>query len=370
MTRAITPRRAALAACALAALAPLSALASEAGLFQQAWRLPLVEEQYLSWKAEERAVPAVHLPSKMVFAGSSSGEMLGIDAVSGAQLWSFKVGAKIESEPLAEDGAVYFGASDGALYALNLYSGKQLWKYQTSTIISARPVIAGGRIFAQTRQNMVVALDLKTGKWLWHYQREIPTGFTVESAAGPAVARGLVYAGFSDGYAAAINAEDGAPVWTRKLTRKSQFTDSWGTPVVAGDRVYVAVYSDGIVCLDAKGGQELWRAEVPGASPPIAAGDRLATTTADGEILALDNFGKIVTRRSLGGGAFTAPYDAGDGYFAFSASSGPVYVVKASTMKVAQVIKPGTGVCGRPVFTPRALYFVSNRGILYKYAQP
>lgn len=365
-----SPRRAAIVACACALLAPICASAGESGLYRQAWRLPLVDDQFISWKLEERAVPGVHLTTRMVFAGSSAGEMVAADAVSGETIWKFKVGSRIASEPLAEDGVVYFGADDGGIYALSMYTGKQIWRYQTATLVSARPVIAGGRLFAQTRQNQVVALDLKTGKWLWHFQREAPTGFTVESAAGPAVAEGLVYAGFSDGYAAAINIEDGSQVWAKKLTKKSQFTDAWGTPLVAGDRVYFAMYADGIVCLDSKKGQELWRVDLPGASAPLQTGDRLAATTADGEVVSIDAFGKIASRRSLGGGAFSAPYDAGDGYFAFSASSGSVYVVKASTMKVAQAIKPGTGVCGRPVLTPRSLYFVSNRGVLYKYSQP
>ena len=365
----MTPSTTVRAGIALLALAPLCAQAAEAGLYLQAWRLPLVGDQYISWHAEERAVPAVHLASRLVFAGSTGGEMVAADAVTGEVVWKFTVGAKIESEPLAEDGVLYFGASDGALYALSLYTGRQTWKYQTGTIISARPVAAGGRLFVQTRQNQVLALDRQTGKWLWHYQREVPTGFTVESAAGPVVAQGVVFAGFSDGYAAALNAEDGAPVWLKRLTKKSQFTDAWCSPVLAGDRVYYAVYSDGIVCLDAKSGQEIWRTDLPGASAPLVSGERLAVTTSDGEVVALDPFGKVVARRALGGGAFTAPYDAGNGYVAFSASSGPVYVVKASNMKVAQVIRPGTGVWGRPVLTPRSLYFVSNRGVLYKYSQ-
>jgi len=367
--RGIIPRSTALVALFCLALAPTAARGAEGGRYLPAWRLPIAEEQFISWKAEERGTPAVHLPSKMVFAGSNAGDMVAADAVTGEVVWRFKVGAKIESEPLADDGALYFGASDGALYALSLYTGRQLWKYQTATIVSARPVIAGGRIFAQTRQNQVLALDLKTGKWLWHHQREIPTGFTVEAVAGPAVAQGVVYAGFSDGYAVAINAEDGAAIWTKKLTKKSQFTDAWWTPVISGDRLYYAIYSDGVVCLDTKGGAELWRAELPGASAPVAVGDRLVLTTADGEVVALDAFGKVAARRSLGGGAFTAPGDAGDGYIVFAASSGPVYLVKASNLKVAQVIKPGTGVWGRPVVTPRSLYFLSNRGVMYKYSQ-
>lgn len=362
-------RTRALAVIACAAVGAVLAGAAESGLYLQAWRIPLVEEQFISWHLEERAVPAIHTGARLVFAGSTGGTMTAFDMVSGGPVWKYTVGAPIESEPLADDGHLYFGASDGALYALSMYTGKLEWKYQTGSIISARPVIAGGRLLVQTRQNQVLALDRKTGKWLWHYQREQPTGFTVEGVAGPAVAQGLVFAGFSDGYAAALNIEDGAPIWARKLTKKAQFTDAWWTPVVEGDHVYYAVYADGVVCLDTKKGQELWRAELPGASAPLVTGDRLAVTTASGEVVALDRFGKITARRDLGGGAFTAPFAAGEGYFAFSSSRGPVYVVKRANLKVAQVLRPGTGVCGRPVMTERSLYFISNRGILYKYSQ-
>ncbi|MBI5525161.1 MAG: PQQ-binding-like beta-propeller repeat protein [Deltaproteobacteria bacterium] len=356
--------------CFVAALAivPLSAYGAESGLYLQAWRIPLVPEEPVSWHPEERAVPAAAIAADLVFSGSSSGTMRAFDSSTGAPVWRYEVGARIDSAPLVADDRLYFGATDGAMYALNLYNGRLDWKYQTQSVISAKPVAEGGRIFVRARQNQLIALDAKTGKWLWHYQREAPTGFTVESAAAPLVFDGMVFAGFSDGHAVGLNAHDGSAVWTRKLTKKPQFTDVWGTPVADRGKVFFAAFADGLVCLDARTGAEAWRVDLPGASAPVVAGDRLVITTADGEAAALDRSGKIVSRRKLRTGALGAPVAAGDEYVAVSAPDGPVYVLRERDLKIAQIIHPGPGVSAAPLLTRKSLYFISNRGVLYKYA--
>jgi outer membrane protein assembly factor BamB len=354
---------------ALAAWIPAGAAAAESGLYLQAWRIPLIPEELVSWHPEERAVPAVAIAADLVFSGSSSGTMKAFDSSTGAPVWRYEVGARIDSTPLAADGRLYFGATDGAVYAINIYNGRLDWKYQTQSVISAKPMAEGGRVFVRARQNQLIALDAKTGKWLWHYQREAPTGFTVESAAAPLVHEGMVYAGFSDGYAVGLNVNDGSAIWTRKLTKKPQFTDVWGTPVADRGKVFFAAFADGLVCLDARTGAEAWRTDLPGASAPVAADDRLIVTTAEGEAALLDRNGKIVLRRKLRTGALGAPVAAGAEYAAVSAPDGPVYVLRAKDLKVAQIIHPGSGVTASPAVTQKSLYFVSNRGVLYKYAR-
>jgi len=54
----------------------------------------------------------------MVYVGSIDGGLYALDAKSGHELWSFKMGNAMVSSPLVADGAVYVASHDGYIYAI------------------------------------------------------------------------------------------------------------------------------------------------------------------------------------------------------------------------------------------------------------
>ena len=357
----------------LALLAPSASLAAppESGLYLPVWGAKLTDPQGLQYLPEERAVPAVSSDYKIVYCGSSSGVMRAYDFYSGSELWFYDTGgAVIASEPLVEGTVVYFGTSQGSVIALNRFSGIFLWKYQATAVVNAKPAFENGRLFFQTRLNQVVALDASTGKWLWHYQREAPESFTVVETDGPIVRNATVYAGFTDGAAVALNANDGAVVWQKKLGKGTQFTDVTGSPAFFGDRICFPSYTAGISCLDPATGKVLWTAQVQGGNTPLVTTDgNLLVTTGKGEVTLLDGEGRIVSGYRLAGAVFSSPRGSVFGpYAAFTNAYGSVYVVDTATLKIAQTCRPGKGVSAAPLTTPRSLLFITNTGWLYKFS--
>ena len=121
------------------------------------------------------------------------------------------------------------------------------------------PVVAGGKVFLHTKvadkdQEQISAYDAKTGEILWHTAYDRASFFSVFGVgpqATPAVADGRVYTYGVTGLLACFDAADGKEVWRidalKELKAKNLFFGAACSPLVDGDKVYVAV-----------GGPALW----------------------------------------------------------------------------------------------------------------
>ncbi len=124
-----------------------------------------------------------------VFAASSTGVLLALQADSGVLRWQVPVGPPDRPlSPVVTDGErLYVGARDG-LHAFTM-SGQSLWHFPTSQKITAAPVVVGGVVYAACWDRTLYALDAATGRELWHYavERHIevsPLIFSTESTEG------------------------------------------------------------------------------------------------------------------------------------------------------------------------------------------
>jgi outer membrane protein assembly factor BamB len=74
------------------------------------------------WKYSTRAYLSSSLcvaANNVVYFGSYNGNVLGLDASTGALLWSFPTGAYVVSSPaIGSDGTLYIGSGNGVLFAL------------------------------------------------------------------------------------------------------------------------------------------------------------------------------------------------------------------------------------------------------------
>jgi outer membrane protein assembly factor BamB len=61
----------------------------------------------------------------VLVSNGSQGGLLGFDANTGAQLWSFRLPEMALSSPLVADGVVYTGADDGSVYAVDTATSRQ-----------------------------------------------------------------------------------------------------------------------------------------------------------------------------------------------------------------------------------------------------
>ena len=87
-----------------------------------------------------------------------------LDAITGAQLWSYATGSSVNSMPTVADGVVYADNLDGNVYALDAATGAKLAGFSAGEqIFGSSPVVANGVVYFGSDSNDVYALGLAGG---------------------------------------------------------------------------------------------------------------------------------------------------------------------------------------------------------------
>ncbi len=221
-----------------------------------------------------------------VFTMDSGGRVAAFDLASGDVLWrfnsrprhdrSFNIGGGV-----AIDGATLYAATGyGEILALAAATGKPLWRHPLPAPARGAPAFAGGRLYVATLDGRLVAVAAKDGTLAWDYRAESSPIGLIGSVA-PAIAGGLVVAGFASGAVDALHEGSGDAAWTASLARGSvrkNLTDVASIvalPVIAGERVFAISAGGGMVSLDLPSGRRLWSRQVSGQQTPWLAGEWL-----------------------------------------------------------------------------------------------
>jgi outer membrane protein assembly factor BamB len=342
-------------------------------VLQVRWRHHLTPENAvlplsrIEYKPQEFA--SATSDGQRVFVGSSASSFWAFSARDGAILWRHHVGGAVAGRPLFVDetGLVYFGCDDGGLYAIDAATGKERWVYRTHGPIASLPVYSDGALFFTSGENRVYALDARTGAWRWQYDRESPDSFTIRGYPSPLVWNGRIYAGFSDGYLACLQASTGEVIWARSLAGEAtRFMDVDSTPLFYRGLIFVSDYSTGVYALEPKDGSTRWRYEVEGAGSVVARGSRVYFTAAKAGLHALDLDGHLLWRQALAQGGELSHPEVVDRYVMVSSSAGGTYVADAVSGRLYQFFFPGRhGVTSAPASDGRQVYVLSNAGYFY-----
>ena len=332
-----------------------------AHVWDVSWTRKLVAPAALEWRTREPGGPAIDAATGIVVVGSRNGKLRAFDA-EGNRLWTFEAEGAFEGQALVHRGTVYAGSRDGRLYAVALESGRERWNYNAREEVGTRPVVANGLVIVSTLQDTVLAVDAETGAWKWHHRRDLPRGFTIRGAAGPTVSGGVVYAAYSDGHVAALNAATGQVVWQKLVSPPGQFVDIDSTPVVAGGRVYVAAYSGAVMALDAKTGQVEWETKTPGAARVALAGEALVVVTTS-QVVGLDPAdGSVLWTTPFEGTPAGQPVVVGTRVAVPATTS--LQWFDSATGRVIATLNPGTGISSTPAIEGERMYVLTNGSAL------
>jgi outer membrane protein assembly factor BamB len=236
------------------------------------------------------------LAAGVLFVGSTDGHMMAIDPLHGTTTWRVDAGAKICAPAAVAGDLLIVGAMDGALLALRRSDGAIVWRTRLGAGIVSAPVIHGGTAIVGARDYLLHGVRLTDGgdAWTQHFWAS-----WVEST--PRIADGVLYVGSSDLRAVrALDPSTGAVLWSTDVLGAA-----WGSPVVAGDAVYMGVAAvkgymisqrPSLIALDRRTGIVLWRqagafdtdAPVSGyAAAPAYANHTVFAAGLDGNLVAL-----------------------------------------------------------------------------------
>jgi|GEM_PF-1006480 len=210
-----------------------------------------------------------------VYVGKANGNVVALDADTGATEWTASTGGAVISSPAVGPERVYVGSYDGSVYALNRQSGSVAWTSSAGGVY-ASPALASGTVYVSGLDNRIHALDAETGDQRWQHD----TGAGVYSS--PAVADGTVYVGTLNNSLVALGT-DGTLEW-----RFSTDAGVLSSPAVSAGTVYVGSYDDRVYAVDATTGDEQWNYSVGRdvTSSPAVVDGRLLIGDAGGSVYA------------------------------------------------------------------------------------
>jgi len=264
-----------------------------------------------------------------IFATTGFGELLALDAASGAVIWRQKFGAAVGGAPTVAAGNVYVVARDATAWAVRASDGRVLWQLPGSpapsgvTGVSAPAVNDRIAVFPFASGEMVAALR-QGGLQLWQSKvagARLGRAYTAvaDLTGDPVIVGDTIYAGSSAGKTGAFSASTGERIWTA--------TEGANSPVqVAGGAVFLVSDEAQLVRLDATTGAVVWAVDLPyylkdkakkqrsiyANYGPVLAGDRLFVASSDGQLRSFDPAsGALIGQADIPGGAASAPVVAG-----------------------------------------------------------
>ena len=254
------------------------------------------------WTASSGSTLSAAISNHLAYVG----DVTALKTTSGAIGWQTDVGQEVEAAPVVGDGLVFASLNDPELVALNAATGKFVWGSPAamSYVRESSPAFLNHVVYAGDDAGKLWAVKAATGAVLWHVTASSGSDVSTPVASGtrvyvssgrkisayktssgarawasdlgsdyntgePAIARGVVYIGSSDGTVFALDAASGNQLWAKSIGTQNTMVS------VANGVVFAA--ADQLVALDAATGEVLWSGEDGGAttlgsSPAVANG--------------------------------------------------------------------------------------------------
>jgi outer membrane protein assembly factor BamB len=255
----------------------------------------------LDWKEEGPALEAT-LPGGLVPVHEIRAELKPCDPWRPADLpapgepapvaepvWTHDAGAPIWAGVAAGDATVWVGTDAGELLAVDAGSGARRWSLATGGSIRARPTLQGARLFVPSDDGHVYAVDANDGRVVW--KRRVVEGAIERGkrydhyAAAVTIDGDTLYVAGADGGVHALVAASGEPRWSRRVGDAVT-----SAPVPAGGRVHFGSFDGKVYAFDAASGAPVWEHDTGGAvaSPVAVAGGKVLAGSRSYDLLALD----------------------------------------------------------------------------------
>ena len=303
---------------------------------------------------------------------------------NGTLAWVFKEEEAItfdfSSSPAVVGNRLYIGSSHGsffssagATYCIDIASREVIWRHVSPTPIFSSPAVAGGRVYIgegyhEHSDCHLRCLDAKTGEQIWSFE----TASHVEST--PFISQGKLYftAGADGIYC--VDALEGQEIWHFNGGHADM------APVVHNGKLYFGTgYGDyRIYAVDAQTGAEIWSKQMPypvwgspsafenlvffglgrgnlSDSDPIPAGKAVALDTETGD---------IVWEYEAKDAVLTA-IAVHNGNVTFGSRDGSVYCLRATDGKRNWQTGLGAPVVSSPAITPDTVYAATKKGDIY-----
>lgn len=265
-----------------------------------------------------------------LYAANTKGDLIVIDAGSGAEISRQRTEYRFASTPGVGDGVIAVGTLDGQVVVFDQQTGAERFSQRLTSEVIAAPTIAEGRLFVRSHDGRTTAIDLLDGRRLWVHEQAVPP-LSLRGNASPLYDRGYLLVANDDGRVNALRADDGTMVWQQMVglgegsTDLERLADVDGEIVAADGVLYVAGFDGQAVAIDIAGGHTRWNRDLSSATG-VALGQHLFVSDSTGKVVSLDQHtgGALWTQDALEHRQLSAPAVAG-GYVAVGDLEGYVH---------------------------------------------
>ncbi len=251
---------------------------------------------------------AVGAGEGLALIGTTRAEIIALSIADGTERWRVRVSSEVVAPPTGGEGYVFAQTSDGRVVALDATSGGKVWTFDTQVPIltlrgTSAPVYRSGAVFVGFANGKIGAFRAATGEPLWEQRVMLPQGRSeldriVDVDGSPLVTPSAIFAASFQGRVKALRPADGSVFWERETSTSVDLAGGLG-------QVYVVDDKDVIHALEQRTGTVVW--EQRGLyrrrlSPPVTIADYLVVGDDEGYLHVLaQSDGRFVARRKLDG---------------------------------------------------------------------
>ncbi len=194
----------------------------------------------------------------------------------------------------AEGGAVYVTTVYGEVLALDAASGAVLWRQRVDSPATGAPAVADGMVYVSGRDGSAWAIGARDGKVAWMITGTPGSEGYVGAAAPTVTPRAIVFPNVAGDLVAVLKIGGGTKIWQESLAGKrlgrayAQSYDITGDAVLAGDTLYAGTGAGRTVAMEAATGDRIWSADQGAMAPPVVAGGAVFLVNDQAQLVRLD----------------------------------------------------------------------------------
>lgn len=331
-----------------------------------------------------------------LYVSNDEGRVLAMDVNTGDTLWDSEVvktgkqGSRVffwrrkaidgglTGGPGVGNGLVVAGGRNGEIVALDAETGAERWRARATSEVITAPLVTPDRIVVRSNDGRVFGLDPADGTRKWVFDRGVPA-LSVRGNGAPVSDGQLVYLGYDDGTVVALRLQDGLVGWTQLVAESDgrneldRMADVDGELALGYQEIYATSFRSQTMAISTANGRPLWNRDVGGYAGLAVLADRLIVTDPAGTVWALDrnNGSALWKQEALARRWLTTPALQGD-YIVVGDIEGYLHWIRASDGVIAgrdRVAKEA--IRGTPQVTPTGtLLALTIDGKLAAYPAP
>jgi outer membrane protein assembly factor BamB len=306
------------------------------------------------------------------------------DANNGAKLWSTVIDVEGDGRSslfgggVSASGTMVFATNGvGDVVGLQADTGAKVWKKRPAGPLRGAPTLSNGNAYVMTQDNQIYALRQSDGEAQWNEAGPIATS-GIFGVGAPAAAQGTVIAGYSSGELAAYRYENGRSLWTDTLSRTamstsvSTLTDIDADPVIERGRVFALGKGGRMASYELVTGQRIWEINIAGVATPVSAGEWVFVLTDEARLLCVArSSGKIRwiaklqryrnEKKKKGPVSWQGPVLAGGRLITVN-SNGELWSVNPADGAASILVNLKSDVSLAPVVANNMLYVLDDKG--------